>query len=56
MLKISDDELKDMFHVKEFPLNDKGMYEGFWQDIGYDRKWFAPESTYWWVEDLVVIL
>jgi hypothetical protein len=54
MLKISDDELKDMFHVKEFPLNDKGMYEGFWQDIGYGRKWFAPESTYWWVEDLVV--
>ena len=57
-IKISDDELKDLmdvcFDVKEFPLNDKGMYEGFNQDIGYSSKWFAPESTYWWVEDLVI--
>ena len=52
-MKISDEELKDLFRVKEFPLNDKGMYEGYWQEIGYDRKWFAPESTYWWAEDLV---
>ena len=42
------------FNVKKFPLNDKGMYEGYWQEIGYDRKWFDPESTYWWVEDLVI--
>ena len=57
-MKIPDDELKDLmnvcFDVKEFPLNDKGMYEGFNQDIGYSSKWFAPESTYWWVEDLVI--
>jgi len=52
--KISKKELKEIFNVKDFPLNDKGKYEGFWQDIGYGRKWFAPEDTYWWVEDLVV--
>ena len=57
-MKIPDEELKDLmdncFNVKEFSLNDKGMYEGFWQDIGYSRKWFAPETTSWWSEDLVV--
>ena len=53
-MKLSDEDLKDLFQVQAFPLNDKGMYEGFWQDIGYNRKWFDPTSTYWWVEDLVV--
>jgi len=53
-MKIPDEQLKDLFDIKEYPLDDKGMYDGFWQDIGYDRKWFAPESTYWWVEDLVI--
>ena len=52
--EISKKELKEVFNVKDFPLNDKGKYEGFWQDIGYSRKWFAPKDTYWWVEDLVV--
>ena len=56
-IKIPDDELKDLtnacFNIRDFPLNDKGMYEGFWQDIGYSRKWFSSQSTYWWVEDLV---
>jgi len=45
-------ELKNIFNVKDFPLNDKGKYEGFWQDIGYNRKWFSPEESYWWPEDL----
>ena len=53
-MKISDEQLNNLFQMSKFPLNNKGMYEGFWQDIGYDRKWFAPESTYWWTEDLVV--
>jgi hypothetical protein len=44
--------LEDLFNVKNFSLNDKGKYEGFWQDIGYSRKWFSPEDSYWWPEDL----
>ena len=49
-----DEIIANCFNIRDFPLNDKGMYEGFWQDIGYSRKWFAPETTSWWSEDLVV--
>ena len=53
---ICEEELKKVFDIKSFELNEKGKYEGFWQDIGYNRKWFSPESSYFWVEDLVVDL
>ena len=53
---IDEEELKKFFDVEPFKLNEKGKYEGFWQKIGYNRKWFPPESTYFWVEDLVVDL
>lgn len=51
--EIVDKIIASCFEVEEHLLNDKGMYEGFYQDIGYDRRWFSPETTYWWVEDLV---
>jgi len=48
-----DEIIANCFNIRDFPLNDKGMYDGFMQDIGYSRKWFSSQSTYWWVEDLV---
>ena len=53
---IDEESLKNFFDVKPFKLNEKGKYDGFWQDIGYSRKWFSPEESYFWVEDLVVDL
>ena len=46
---------KDLFDVKEYPLNDKGMYDGFEKPFGknFRPEWIPREETWWWVEDLV---
>ena len=55
-IKISDDELKDLFDVKEYTLDDKGMYDGFEKPCGknFRPEWIPREDTWWWVEDLVI--
>ena len=54
-IKISDDELKDLFDVKEYTLDDKGMYDGFEKPFGknFRPEWISREATWWWPEDLV---
>ena len=55
-IKISDEQLKDLFDVKEYPLDDKGMYDGFEKPFGknFRPEWIPREDTWWWVEDLVI--
>lgn len=54
-MKISDEQVKDLFNVKEYPLDDKGMYDGFWKGKeGFNREWVPREESFWWVEDLVI--
>jgi hypothetical protein len=57
-IKISDEQLKDLFDVKEYPLDDKGMYDGFEKPFGknFRPEWIPREDTWWWVEDLVLDL
>jgi len=53
-LKTFDEQLKDLFDVKEYRLDDKGMYDGFWKGKeGFNREWVPREKSFWWVEDLV---
>ncbi len=61
--KILDKERVDQiivncFDVEEYPLNDKGMYEGYEIPCGrnYQPEWIPPEDCWWWSEDLVLDL
>ena len=57
-MKIPDEQLKALFDVKEYPLDDKGMYDGFEKPFGknFRPEWIPREDTGWWVEDLVLDL
>lgn len=46
------------FDVQEYPLNDKGMYEGYEIPCGrnYQPEWISREKCWWWSEDLVLDL
>ena len=53
-----DKIIVNYFEVEEYPLNDKGMYDGFEKPCGrnFRPEWVPPEKTWWWPEDLVLDL
>ena len=53
-----DKIIANCFEVEEYPLNDKGMYDGFEKPCGrnFRPEWVPPEKTWWWPEDLVLDL
>ncbi len=53
-----DQIIVNCFDVEEYPLNDKGMYEGYEIPCGrnYQPEWIPPEDCWWWSEDLVLDL
>ena len=44
------------FDEEKYPLNDKGMYEGYEIPCGrnFRPQWIPPEDCWWWSEDLVL--
>jgi hypothetical protein len=50
-----DKIIANCFDVEEYPLNDKGMYEGYEIPCGrnFRPQWISSEESWWWSEDLV---
>jgi len=51
-----DKIIANCFDVEKYPLNDKGMYEGYEIPCGrnYQPEWISREKCWWWSEDLVL--